>query len=71
MLYITLGILMHVYAYYVYRYCIIAVVEAWGMCTGVRGSHMYWYVDMFCLLYALLYFPCSPPSGGGGEGYYC
>jgi hypothetical protein len=44
MLYITLGILMHVYAYYVYMYCIIAVVEAWSMCTGVRGSHMYWYV---------------------------
>jgi hypothetical protein len=44
MLYITLGILMHVYASYVYMYCIIAVVKAWGMCTGVRGSHMCWCV---------------------------
>ncbi len=62
---------MHVYAYYVYMYCIVAVVEAGGICTGVRGSHIVGVYGVFRLLYALLYFPCSPPPGGGGEGYYC
>jgi hypothetical protein len=57
---------MHVYAYYVYMYCIVAVVEAGGMCTGVRVLIYVDMYDMFCLLYALLYFPCSPPPGGGG-----
>jgi hypothetical protein len=64
---------MHVYAYYVYMYCILlwlkqeACVQAYGFSCMYVGMY-----DMLCLLYALLYFPCSPPpGGGGGEGYYC
>ncbi len=38
------------------------IVQAYGIliCVGVYG--------VFCLLYALLYFPFSPPPGGGGGG---
>ena len=38
------------------------IVQAYGILiyVGVYG--------VFCLLYALLYFPFSPPPGGGGEG---
>ena len=62
---------MHVYAYFVYMYCIVAVVEAGGICTGVRGSHIWWCV--WCVLSAVrpAVLPLLPSAWGGGEGYYC
>jgi hypothetical protein len=41
------------------------IVQAYGILiyVGVCG--------VFCLLYALLYFPFSPPPGGGGRASYC
>jgi hypothetical protein len=60
-----------VYAYYVYMYCIVAVVEAGGMCTGVQGL-IYVGVYIMCILCFVCYTPCCtslvPLHLGGGGG---
>jgi hypothetical protein len=57
---------MHMRVYYAYSIASMALVET-GDIVQAYGNPIYvGMYGVFCLLYALLYFPFSPPPGGGG-----